>query len=146
MVSSSICGSCAAHSAWMLAVAPTCAKRGTSSGCTTCRWARWCRPSVGPFASRAACQRVERVAHGAVAEGVEVHLEARGVEARDVLLQAHRVDEVEAVVLGLAAAAVLVRLEHRGGEVLGDAVEHDLHAGRAEPADDRRCRAGRGGR
>src|SRR5215813_5249848 len=40
MVSSSICGSWVAQSGWMLAVADTRAKRGTSSGWITCRWAR----------------------------------------------------------------------------------------------------------
>ena len=40
IVSSSICGSCAAHSGWMFAAAPSPAKRPMSSGCTTCTWAR----------------------------------------------------------------------------------------------------------
>src|SRR5215471_9166338 len=40
MVSSSICGSWVAQSGWMLAVADTRAKRGTSSGWITWRWAR----------------------------------------------------------------------------------------------------------
>ena len=54
MVSSSICGSWAAQSGWMLAVAPSRRKRGTSAGWTTCRCARWGRLSRGPFGRRAA--------------------------------------------------------------------------------------------
>ena len=75
MVSSSICGSCAAHSGWMFAVAPSRANRGTSSGCTTCRWARWWR-SAGAVGGAGGFDGVERLADGAVAERVEVHLEA----------------------------------------------------------------------
>ncbi len=54
MVSSSICGSWAAHSGWMLATAPSRAKRVRSSGWTTWRWARWCRAPRHPLAARAA--------------------------------------------------------------------------------------------
>ena len=54
MVRSSICGSCAAHSGWIVAAAPSSANRARSAGSTTCRWATWCRPPSGPFALRAA--------------------------------------------------------------------------------------------
>src|SRR3954452_1984674 len=75
---------------------------------------------------------VQRVAHGAVTECVEVDLETlrrqRGHKARKLL----RVDEVQAAVRGAAPVAVEVWLQHRGGVVLGDAVEHHLHARRPE--------------
>ena len=56
------------------------------------------------------------------------------------------VDERDARVVGEVAVAVAVRLEHRGGEVLGDAVLHDLDGCRGEasapvplaPLEDRR--------
>ena len=82
MVSSSICGSWAAHSGWMFAVAPSSAKRGTSSGWTTWRWARWWRLSRRPVGGAGGLDRVERLADGPVAERVEVHLEAGRVELR----------------------------------------------------------------
>ena len=79
-------------------------------------------------------ERVERLARAAVADGVHVHLEALGVERGDGLLQRLGVDERVAGVVGGVAAAVEVRREQRGGEVLGHAVLHDLDGGRAEPA------------
>ena len=82
MVSSSICGSWAAHSGWMLAVAPSSRNRGTSSGCTTCRWARCGRVSREPVGRPGGGDRVQGLAHRPVAERVEVHLEPRGVEPR----------------------------------------------------------------
>ncbi len=77
---------------------------------------------------------VERVPHGAVSERVEVNLEALPVQRRHEARQFSGVDEVQPRDLCRAAVAVQVRLEHRGGVVLSDAVEHHLHAGRAEPA------------
>ena len=133
MVSSSICGSWAAHSGWMLATAPSSANLGMSSGWTTCRWARWCRPSSGRCRA-GRLDGVERFADGTVAERVEVHLEAGGVELGHVLAQGVRVDEAEAAVGRRAAAGVEVGIEHPGGEVLGDAVLHDLHRRRPETA------------
>jgi hypothetical protein len=79
--------------------------------------------------------RVERVAHRAVAERVEVHLEAVGVELGDEPGEFVGVDEVEAGVVGRAAMRVEVRVEQRGGVVLGHPVQHHLHAGGPEPAD-----------
>ena len=93
-------------------------------------------PPVGRAVRGTSClDGVQRLAHRAVAERVEVHLEARGVEPGHVLAQRERVDEAEPGVVGPAAAAVEVGLEHGRGEVLGDAVLHDLDAGRGEPAD-----------
>ena len=76
--------------------------------------------------------RVERLANGAVAEGVEVHLETGCVELGHVVAQRDRVDEAQAGVVGGTAVVAEVGLEHRGREVLGDAVLHDLHAGGGE--------------
>src|SRR3954447_8992538 len=76
--------------------------------------------------------RVQRVAYGAVTECVEMDLETlrrqRGHEAWKLL----RVDEVQAAVRGAASVPVEIWLQHRGGMVLGDAVEHHLHARRPE--------------
>src|SRR5947208_16631275 len=76
--------------------------------------------------------RVQRVAHGAVTECVEVDLETlrrqRGHKAWKLL----RVDEVQATVRRAAPVPVEIWLQHRGGVVLGDAVEHHLHARRPE--------------
>src|SRR4051794_26489948 len=76
--------------------------------------------------------RVQRVAHGAVTECVEVDLETlrrqRCHKSRKLL----RVDEVQAAVRGAAPVLVEIWLQHRGRVVLGDAVQHHLHARRPE--------------
>ena len=70
--------------------------------------------------------RVERLADGPVAERVEVHLEAGRVERGHDLAESRRIDERQAAVVGVVAVPVAVGREHRGGLVLGDAVDHDL--------------------
>ena len=87
MVSSSICGSCAAHSGWMLAVAPsarTAARRrggrpAGGPGGAGCR--------ARPLARAGRLDGVQRLAHRPVAERVEVHLEAERVQRGDVAAQ-----------------------------------------------------------
>ena len=79
--------------------------------------------------------RVQRVAHGPVADRVEVRLEAEGIDAGHGIGQDLGVDEVDAAVRRLAPRPVQVGVEHRGGEVLGDAVEQQLDARGLEPAE-----------
>ncbi len=76
--------------------------------------------------------RVESLAHGAVADRVEVHLEAVGVELRHRLLEELRLDHRDAAHVLLARQPV--RLEHDGGVVLHHAVLHDLDGADVEPA------------
>jgi hypothetical protein len=76
--------------------------------------------------------RVERVAHGAVADRVEVRLESECIDAGHRVGQYLGIDEVDAAVGGWRPGPVQVRLEHRGGEVLGDPVEQQFHAGGLE--------------
>src|SRR6202035_2783050 len=78
--------------------------------------------------------RVERLAHGPVADGVEVDLESGRVDGGDGFPEFRRVEEAAARAAGLVAVPVQVRGQHRGGEVLADAVLHDLDAGGPEPA------------
>ena len=78
--------------------------------------------------------RVQRLAHRPVTDGVHVHLETGGVQRGHGVLDRLGVQEGVAAVVGGVAAAVEVRLEQRGGAVLGHAVLHHLHGGRAEPA------------
>ncbi len=80
---------------------------------------------------------IERRAHRAVADRVEVRLEPEGVERRDPGLEALGIDLEQTAVVGRPAVAVEVRLEHRAGEVLEDAVHHELDARRRVPADGR---------
>ncbi len=79
-------------------------------------------------------ERVERHPYRAIADRVHVHLEALCVERRRRLAELVLVEERDAAVAGRVPVSVEVRLEHRGGEVLADAVRHDLHARRGEPA------------
>ena len=65
--------------------------------------AMWCRFAAvcsAPFASPRHLEGVEGRAHGAVTDGMHVHLEAPPVELGDVLAQRHRVDERDAGVVG----------------------------------------------
>ena len=57
--------------------------------------------------------RVERLAHGALGQRVEVHLEPLGVQAGHRLPHDLGLDEREAPVLGRPALRVQVRLEDR---------------------------------
>src|SRR5256885_4748281 len=78
--------------------------------------------------------RVERLSDGALRQGVEVDLEAEGVQPGDRLVEDLRIDERDPAVVGGPTLLVEIRLQDRGGEVLADAVLHDLHAGRRAPA------------
>ena len=82
--------------------------------------------------------RIQGVAHRAVAERVEVHLESLAVERGDVAGELLGIDEVQARLAGGAAVAVQVRLQHRRRVILGDAVQHHLHARGTEPSARRR--------
>ena len=79
--------------------------------------------------------RVERVAHGPVADCVEVRLETEGVDPRHHIGEDMGVDEVDAAVGGRRTCAIQVRVEHRRGEVLDDPVEQQLDARRPEAAE-----------
>ena len=90
-------------------------------------------PAVGgAVRGRGGLERVERLAHRPVAQRVHVHLEAERVQPGDVHAQLAWVDEAQSPVAGRAAAPVQVGLQQGGGEVLDDAVLHDLDRGRGE--------------
>ncbi len=78
---------------------------------------------------------VQRVPDTAVAERVHVYLESVPVECGDDLREVGGRDERQPEVAGLVPVAVEVRREHRRGERLADAVQHDLHGDRSEPAE-----------
>ena len=63
-----------------------------------------------------------------------MRLEVVSCQLGHVCREAFRVDETEPAVGGDAAVGVAVGLGHRGGEVLGDAVQHQLDRIAAEPA------------
>ena len=111
-----------------LAATPSSRKRPMSSGWMTWMWAMCGRVSDGPFCGSRRGHRVERLAHRPVADRVEVRLEPERIELRDPGREALGVDLAEAAVVGRAAVAVAVRLEHGAGEVLEDPVHHQLHA------------------
>src|SRR5689334_5553519 len=75
-------------------------------------------------------ERVERVAYGAVADGVDVDLKACAVERGDQRLEDFRLD----VGLAAVAAGAEVRLKQRGGARFDDAVGKDFRGGGAQPA------------
>ena len=136
MVSSSICVSCAAHSGCMFAATPSVGEaRPTSSGWTTWRCAMWCRRSAAPLAVARRLEGVQRLAHRPVADRVHVHLEAGGVEPRDVPPGARSGSTKDRPVVVRSRPPQRSRygVDHRGGEVLGDAVLHDLDRRRHEP-------------
>ncbi len=128
----------AAHSGWALAATSSCRNRGMSSGWMTWMWAICGRVSEGPFARRAAstASSEARTARSPIAWkcGWKPSASSFGTQ----VARAVRVDLEEAAVVGRAALAVAVRLEHRAGEVLEDAVHHQLDARRSVPPD--RCR------
>ena len=92
-------------------------------------WWRWPR---SPFAVRAASTASSAWRIGAVADRVEVHLEAVRVELRDDLLEQLRLDHRDAARVALALQ--LVGLQHDGGVVLHHAVLHDLDRARVDAA------------
>ena len=78
---SSICGSCAAQSrAGGCATARSARKRGTSSGWIDLQVREVVAAVPGAVRAERRLDGVEALADGAVGEGVEVHLEAGGVE------------------------------------------------------------------
>ena len=79
--------------------------------------------------------RIEGLPDRAIAQRMEVHLEAELVELRHVTLEAPGIHEIDAPVARRMPAGIEVRLEHRGGVVLGNAVGHDLDGRRRETAD-----------
>ncbi len=85
--------------------------------------------------------RVERLAHRTVAQRVEVRLEPERVQLRDRVLQQFGIHERDAGVVRRHAVRIEVRRQRGRGEVLDDAVLHDLHARRRE-ASDRGARTG----
>ena len=95
MVSSSICGSCAAHSGWMLATAPSSREPRDVVGVHDLQVGEVVAAVGRAVGGARRLDGVERLADGAVAERVEVHLEAGGVELGDVVAQRDRVDEGE---------------------------------------------------
>ena len=76
-------------------------------------WAMCGRVSSGPLASRAQLDRVERLADGALADGVDVRLEAERIEpATTASRSASGSIRLSAAVRGRAAGRVEIRLEH----------------------------------
>ena len=120
-----------AHSAWALAVTPSAANRPMSSGWMTWMCAMCGRVSVAAVDPPCRLDGVERLAHRAFADGVDVHLEPECVESRDVAAERVGVDHAQAAVRGREAVEVEVRLEDGRGAVLEDPVLHQLHARRA---------------
>ena len=109
-----------------------------SSGWMTWIWAMWGRVSDGPLARRAASTASSdaRTARSPMAWKCGWNPSASSAGTQ--LAEPVWVDLEQAAVVGRAALAVAVRLEHRAGEVLEDAVHHQLDAGRRVPADGRR--------
>ena len=95
----------------------------------------WCRRSSPPVGRPGRRDRVQRVADGAVADRVQVHLEALGVEPGHRRRAASsRSTKRDAAVVRVPAAAVAVGLEQGAGVVLQHPVQHDLHRRGVEAA------------
>jgi hypothetical protein len=75
---------------------------------------------------------VERLPHGPVADGVDVHLEPFGIQQCDVLFQRLRVDERQPAVVGGVTVHVQIGRQHCCGEGLAHPVLHDLDGAGAE--------------
>ena len=73
---------------------------------------------------------VERLAHGAIADGVDVDLEPERIEPGDGRGEGGGLDQAVAAVRGWQSVAVEIRLEHGAREVLEDAVGEELDARR----------------
>ena len=86
------------------------------------------------MAAAAACEGVEGVAHGPVADGVDVDVEALAVQGGDHLGQLLGAEHADAQVAGGTAVAVQVGLEHGRGAVLEHPVGEDLDRARPQPA------------
>ena len=127
---STICGSSAAHSDCMFAATPSFAESGHVLGVHDLDVRDVVPVAVAAVRGDRVLDRVEALAHGAVADRVEVQLEAEPVELGGRGVQHRGVDERDPGVVGEVTVPVAVRLEHRRREVLGDAVLHDLDARR----------------
>ena len=79
--------------------------------------------------------RIERLAHGPVPDGVEMWLEPERIQTRDVCLEHLGVDHAHAPVACRTTHVVEVWLEEGAGPVLEDAVLHQLDGGRRITAD-----------
>ena len=99
------------------------ANRGRSAGCTSWVWAITGRRSRGPLRGLGVLDGVQGRADAAVTDGVDVDLEAVGVEGGDRLRQLLR----RPVGQSARMRGVLVRLEQGGGAGLDDAVGEELH-------------------
>ena len=107
-----------------------------SAGSTTWRWARWCRPSVGPLARRAASIASSASRTARSPRAWKWTWNPAGVEPGHVPLEGLGVDEADAAVRRSARpCAVEVRLEHRRPCSSRHPVLHDLHGRRPQPAD-----------
>ena len=80
-------------------------------------------------------QHVQRLAHRAVADGVDVDAEPGGVAAGDVAGQVLQPVLIDAVLAGGRAGRVQVGIEHGGGAVLDHAVVEELDVAAVEPPD-----------
>ena len=89
---------------------------------------------VGAIGGASGLDGIQALADRPVAYGMEVHLEPVRIERGHVAAQLIRINVRQAVVAGLAAAGVQVRLEQASGAVLCDAVLHNLDSVRTEPA------------
>ena len=94
----------------------------------------WCRPAADRVPGPRGVEGVQRLADRPVPDGMHMHPEARDVEPGYLLGQVGRIHIGEPAVPGLAAAAIQVGVDHPGGEVLRDAILHDLHGAGPEPA------------
>ena len=99
----------------------------------------WWRLSAAPVSGQRVLHRVEALTRGAVADRVKVHLEAARVELGDGDLQQPRLHKRDAGVRARVPVPVLIRRQHRGSEVLGNAVLHDLDARGGEAAATQGC-------
>src|SRR5436190_1804071 len=73
---------------------------------------------------------VERIADGAIPDGMDMDLEPEGVEPRDGRAENGGLDEAVAPVRRRSPVAIEIRLDQRAAEVLEDAVGKELDAGR----------------
>ena len=132
-MSSSTAWSRHAHSGCALAVTSRAAKRAHVRGVDDLEVGEVVAVAARAVDGAGVLDGGEAVAHGPVAERVDVHLEVLGVQRRDVLAQVVGGDEGEAAVVGAVPVRVEVGVEHRGRVGLADAVLHDLDAGGAHP-------------
>ena len=139
-MSSSICASWHAQYGWALAIDTELTEARDVVGVDDLDVGD-VRPRVGrPVRLPGGRDGIECLAHGPVADGVEMRLEPERVEARDVPLERLGIDHAQAAVVRRVAVVVQVRLDEAAGPVLEDAVLHQLDAGRGVAAD-RRTRA-----